>query len=198
MASYRYWRLSNIVDLGYQDTGLLSSIALIKFLNPSGALATPDLSKVFSNVNMDGGRSPKFAFDGNLTKIAHTEDRTGGFRSEEWYIGYDFGSEVEVTRVGIQARQDLSPPWLEEWQRCLVEGSNDGETWVLQGQCLFNTPSGDKTYQEKPIIPLDEQTDTKRRYWRVSQFITLGSTPKVAPSTQLFRLRFDTLEKVEC
>ncbi len=198
MTAYRYWRVSNIVDRAYQDSQTFSTIALIKFISPSGALATPDENKVLSNIVSPAGSAYKasYAFNNDLYKVASNETSYGENRSEEWYLGYDFTEPVEVTRVGIQARPSYNASTLDEWQRVIIEGSTDGSTWVIQGQCVFNTPDGSTAYIEKPITPFDEQTETKRRYWRLSELITPESAPNVASSLELARVRFETVEKV--
>lgn len=206
MATFRFWRVSHIVD----NTGMAGlatslptsggSVSTLRFLTASGeggAGSDYKPENVIDGPLTEVARPAKNAFDSSSSTLAHMEYTLGATFSDLWWLGYDFKIPREVTAVTFQARQDMRVDWGEEWQQCLVEGSSDGEVWEIVGQCKFNTPHMDLTPRTRPIIPLNLATEGRQRYWRIKDVITKESYPNIEPAFEAWRLRFLTASGVK-
>lgn len=202
MASFRFWRVSNIQDnKSIPDSTTVvdfeaASLATLRFLTASGEGSTAqeyDPTKALDSGDFEISRPVSNVFDDFPTTLTQSDYGglgSGAGASESVWIGYDFGTPREITSISVQPRQTMQSHWREEWRRCLVEGSDDGVVWVLVGQCIFNIPPMSLGLATAPIIPLDPPTEEKHPYWRVKDVVTKRSFPNIDPNFEVWRLRF--------
>lgn len=127
-----WWRITNID--GRIDKNNIS-VAEIRFNNEQGAISD-NPTKGFANSFLSASYVSANAFDGNPATFAHCaslSNNNGAF-GKNWVIGYQFDTEVNVTSVSVQMRQDMQSDFGQEWQTADVEVSADGITWVKYGK----------------------------------------------------------------
>lgn len=193
MSAFKFWRVSN--PLGSREytgkTSYLASVGQLVFTNTE-ALPTSDPSKV-KGYRMTSAEAAK-AFDGSASTHAQV---TVAYTSNPIFatIEYEFPSPVTVTSIGYAPRTGLALGHQEIWKRFLVEGSTDGITWEVQGQC-FPTITNATAIQTLAIVPVVKENNRQHRYWRLTDVINRQSAPNVSVSWNVWEVAFYTVEGV--
>lgn len=138
MAAHRYWRCTNVSRAGGDSHGV--SCGELHFRTAIGgsqaATGGTAMASSFWNqppYDVDPLVAAK-AFNGvnsSTYDIWHQSQNASnqyGFR-DQW-IGYDFGSPVEIVEVAVALRGDGNEPE-HAWRSCLVEVSDNGSSWSL-------------------------------------------------------------------
>ena len=151
MAAHRYWRCINVSRAG--GDGQAVSCGELQFRTSVGGSqaatgGTAIGSSSWSHAPYDvSPLVPAKAFDGansttgDIWHQSQSASSSSGFR-DQW-IGYDFGSPVEIVEVAVALRGDGYGPG-QAWRSCSVEVSDDGSSWVLYCPASgFNAAAGD-------------------------------------------------------
>lgn len=154
MAGHKWWRFNNIVNRFKENPDQYQSIGLIDFINDKGEPSN-NPSKAFSKSSYagmsdyDGAK----AFDGNPNTFANSA--AAPFDSViEWWIGYKFDVDVNVTSVRLQTRQDMLIDFGQEWQSADLEYSDDGVIWFYDTTILPKVKALDKSVLTIKIVRL--------------------------------------------
>lgn len=194
MAGHKWWRVSNIKNNHYLNTGGIASfsqsIAVLHFIGGGIVHNTSDLTKAFSKTQYSDNYKAKNAFDNNKNTIAHNRNSNID-DMEDWHIGYEFNTPVSVSHIGLQARQDMSPKWEQEWQIATIEYSDDGVDWVSYGYIEPKIQHMDLTYH---ICAIQQFDMTKaHRYWRIWQVLTTYTNGLYVNGAHFAKIRFNTI-----
>lgn len=149
MPSYRYWRVSQIKA---RTSTEFKGIAILQFLDESGSNLATNPAKGFAShyYQMPSiENAPANAFDGNPN--TWTEVKFNNI-DQDWFIGYDFGVDVSIEKVGVAGRNDLPLNLGREWQTAKVDVSSDGINWINYGTIEPYIAAEDSSLVIVPII----------------------------------------------
>jgi hypothetical protein len=159
MASYRYWRVKATTMHG--SSGGYCACQELRFLidwdGPQAATGGTAISD-----SAYPGLPASAAFDGSEALWASNGTGTAS------YIGYDFGSAVEIKEVWYTPRGDGS--YLQIFTAADIEGSSDGSSWtpVVSWTPAAWTQGGTQGKVVQGSKPADGTAgDGAHRYWRV-------------------------------
>ena len=94
MSAHRYWRIEGLAGFQLGGGNFFWNVSILQFFDKDYANlvtgGTPISSGVF------GGFPASNAFDGNTGSVASLNANAANASTGECWIGYDFGSPVEV------------------------------------------------------------------------------------------------------
>lgn len=158
-ASYKHYRLNVSAS-----EGDWISLAALLLIGPS----TPDGVPTGGTASTSDAYGPASnAFDGNPATYWETDNP-----APQW-IAYEFPSATALTGYGLQARDHGSPTARTAPTAWILEGSNDGSTWVTldtRSGVTDWTAGATKTYGVEP-------PPAGHRYWRLD--ISENQSPSV-------------------
>lgn len=196
MAAHRYWRVSNIIDRTAHETRAVAC-SIVKFISNGTEQDTSDFTKIlFDTEHTSTDYAAKNAFDGNESTRYSSYSVSWYVSSMSAYLGFDFTDPVEITEIGYKPRGDMKREWGQEWQKCIVEYSDDGENWFIEGQCNFNTPKMDLSYRTAQIEPIESPSGNKYRYWRVAKVKTVENPDNFTSDFDVWEIRFRNVENI--
>lgn len=162
MSAHRYWRCINVARAGGDVVPV--SCGELQFRTSIGgpqaavggtaigssfwSLAPYDVSPLVPAKAFDGANSA-------TSEIWHqSQSASSAYRFRDQWIGYDFGSPIEIVEVAVALRGDGHTPE-QAWRSCSVEVSDDGTSWRL---CCpangFNATAGDFSLKPAQIAEL--------------------------------------------
>lgn len=177
MAAHKFWKVTNIVDRHGNRATSGSSIGLLRF-NTTEGVASTTASRAFG-INNDPSTPPSVAFTGNNTTGFYSL-ATGAGRPEALELGYSYANPVTVTSINTQLYAYVSEWERAEWQSCILEWSDDGLVWEVEGWLDIKTPAMSFTSKRTNVTPIPAPTEGAHRYWRVLDAVSYQSFPEVS------------------
>lgn len=157
MGAHRYWRCANVVCA---STPYALSCGELEFRTSIGgaqaAVGGTAIAASFSNqapFDADPLVAAK-AFNGLNSVTADIYHQNQSPVGPQW-IGYDFGSPVEIVEVAVAYRGDGANQPTQVWRRCDIEVSSNGTDWRLYSVASgFNAEVGDTSLKPAQIPEL--------------------------------------------
>lgn len=123
----RYWRVLILETVDGGDTTSVASIQEIEMRATPGGADQASGGTALSSSEASGTFADDNAFDDGSASEAWVS-ATGGYGTQ--WIGYDFGSAVEVQQVAISKRTDNASGHDEAPIYAEVQRSDDGSAWT--------------------------------------------------------------------
>lgn len=177
MAAHKFWKITNIVDRSQGTVLSGASIGLLRF-NTAEGTSSSTASRAFG-LNYSESTPPSVAFTGNNTTGFYGNPNGAG-RSEVIELGYSYAAPVTVTSINTQMYAYVGDAELAEWQSCIVESSDDGIVWAVEGWCDIKTPVRNFSSRRSNVLPIAAPTETAHQFWRVTDVMTYASFPEVS------------------
>ena len=179
MATYRHWRISNI--LRTEPSLQKVSSSQLQFLN-AGVNKATDPQKAFSS-NFEPAFPPSSAFEPS-NSVARNKAQSFAV-GLDYSIGYSFSAPTEINAVGYK-KGVIAGQVSDIWVRAIVEGSDNLTNWSVVGEVSF---SDSEDLQICSITPVTKK-ENAHRYWRVTNAIIRKSSPQVTNYFPIWKLDF--------
>lgn len=190
MSAHRYWRCINVARAG--GDGQAVSCGELQFRTsiggPQAAVGGTAIGSSSWSLAPYGVSPlvPAKAFDGSNSVTAdiwhQSQSASSAYSFRDQWIGYDFGSPIEIVEVAVALRGDGHTPG-QAWRSCSVEVSDDGAVWTLYCPAKgFNASAGDFSLKGVAIGELSARSDGFYPSTHVSNPLALlpGQHPKTS------------------